>query len=354
MRINREVFRRLKQCRGGANEIAVLNALAYHDLPNGEIRPHLDALAEVALISARSVMRALDFLEENGFISIVRQRAKGNVYRLLKSDTQSHSKVTHSHIPEAPNVTHSHPECDTQSPDNVTHSHFATYEEAVKEEAVRKSHDLASDDADSRTDPPAASPPPDPPKPPATKSKSKSRPNGQSDACRRVYAAYPKKVEPGDFAKAWRQKSAEIDEADLERRCLDALAWQIPYYGWNDPSSDDYPYRKHPASWLRAEKYDDERPADCVTDEFGDIQRRPQPVRLRSGGKRDPFDGAKEWLSKRKYGQGAEDPLATLRRTLTDLRQVLGPIADRIETLPGRQLRLSLPDEAVDVLEFDR
>ncbi|HLK57180.1 MAG TPA: tetratricopeptide repeat protein, partial [Chthonomonadaceae bacterium] len=62
---------------------------------------------------------------------------------------------------------------------------------------------------------------------------------------------------------------------------------------------------------------------------------------------------SREWLAVTLWPD-SDDPLATLRRTLTDLRQALGPVEDYIETLPGRKIRLALPDDAIDVLKFDR
>ena len=66
------------------------------------------------------------------------------------------------------------------------------------------------------------------------------------------WKAYPKKVGKGDARKAWKQKKPDL------QKCLDALAWQVKLPQWEREEGQYIPY---PGSWLRAERWDDERKA---------------------------------------------------------------------------------------------
>jgi predicted ATPase/class 3 adenylate cyclase/DNA-binding SARP family transcriptional activator len=62
----------------------------------------------------------------------------------------------------------------------------------------------------------------------------------------------------------------------------------------------------------------------------------------------------RDWLSGQLWPESPESQTrANLRRSLTDLRQALGPEADRLHSPSARTLRLALEGAAVDVLAFD-
>lgn len=73
-----------------------------------------------------------------------------------------------------------------------------------------------------------------------------------SEAFAKFWQAYPRKTGKGQAIKAW-------PGDDLIEPILAALAWQVPT--WRDPQ-----YIKHPATWLRARCWEDER------------QERPAPT----------------------------------------------------------------------------
>lgn len=70
----------------------------------------------------------------------------------------------------------------------------------------------------------------------------------------RFWNAYPKRVAKKDARKAW----ADLDPnpATVDRMLI-ALAWQCQQPAW---TKDDGQYVPYPASWLRAERWDDEAP----------------------------------------------------------------------------------------------
>lgn len=72
------------------------------------------------------------------------------------------------------------------------------------------------------------------------------------DRFARFWVAYPKKVAKADARKAW--LALAPDEA-LLGRMVSALAWQRLTPQW---SRDDGQYIPYPATWLRAERWDDE------------------------------------------------------------------------------------------------
>lgn len=61
---------------------------------------------------------------------------------------------------------------------------------------------------------------------------------------------YPRRVAKGDARKAWEKLKPS---PDLEAQMLAALEWQRGQ--WDDPR-----YIPYPASWLRAERWEDEPP----------------------------------------------------------------------------------------------
>ena len=67
------------------------------------------------------------------------------------------------------------------------------------------------------------------------------------------WAAYPRKTAKGDARKAW--DGARRRVPDLLARSLVALGWQCRQSQW---CRDDGAYVPYPATWLRAERWDDE------------------------------------------------------------------------------------------------
>ena len=70
----------------------------------------------------------------------------------------------------------------------------------------------------------------------------------------RFWHAYPRRTAKGTARKAW-QKLAP--DAALVERILEALVWQTRQSDW---LRDNGTYIPYPASWLRAERWDDEAP----------------------------------------------------------------------------------------------
>jgi hypothetical protein len=69
------------------------------------------------------------------------------------------------------------------------------------------------------------------------------------------YTAYPRHEAKRDAHKAWGQMGcAGIPLQTL----LDALHWQIPLRGWDDPAK--FLYIPLPATYLRGARWEDERP----------------------------------------------------------------------------------------------
>lgn len=69
----------------------------------------------------------------------------------------------------------------------------------------------------------------------------------------RFWDAYPRKVGKGDALKAWEQ--LDPDETLVEAM-LDGLAWQREQLAWTKDGGEFIP---HPATWLRAKRWLDER-----------------------------------------------------------------------------------------------
>lgn len=67
------------------------------------------------------------------------------------------------------------------------------------------------------------------------------------------WAAYPRRVAKKEARKAW----AQVDGAAHLDAILSALAWQVAQPSW---TKDDGAFVPHPATWLRGERWDDERP----------------------------------------------------------------------------------------------
>ena len=68
----------------------------------------------------------------------------------------------------------------------------------------------------------------------------------------RFWHAYPRRTAKGDARKAWAKLAPE---AALVERILEALVWQTRQPDWLRDGGTYIPY---PASWLRAERWDDE------------------------------------------------------------------------------------------------
>ena len=70
----------------------------------------------------------------------------------------------------------------------------------------------------------------------------------------RFWAAYPRRDSKKEARKAWAQMNPPEELVD---RMLVALAWQAPVNRWD---ADKRGFAPYPASWLRGERWDDERP----------------------------------------------------------------------------------------------
>jgi hypothetical protein len=80
----------------------------------------------------------------------------------------------------------------------------------------------------------------------------------------KFWEAYPRKTAKGQALKVW-------PGDELTDRILAALAWQVPT--WGDPT-----YIKHPATWLNAKCWEDEKPSTPSA-----TYRQPQQTSLRVG-----------------------------------------------------------------------
>ena len=67
------------------------------------------------------------------------------------------------------------------------------------------------------------------------------------------WTRYPRRVARKDAQKAWAQVNGD-DAIDV---ILDALAWQTTQAAW---TKDDGAFVPYPATWLRGERWTDERP----------------------------------------------------------------------------------------------
>jgi hypothetical protein len=76
-------------------------------------------------------------------------------------------------------------------------------------------------------------------------------PENDPDFCR-FWDAYPKRVSKKDARIAWKKLAPTPATVD---RMLAALAWQCRQAAWLRDGGQFIPY---PASWLRAERWDDE------------------------------------------------------------------------------------------------
>ena len=94
---------------------------------------------------------------------------------------------------------------------------------------------------------PSPSPSPSP-LPNAKPQKSPSAPEGFDE----FWQAYPKKVSKGDAMKAWQKNKPDLQTV------LNTLAWQKKSSEWTKDGGQFIP---HPASYLNAQKYHDEKPA---------------------------------------------------------------------------------------------
>lgn len=70
---------------------------------------------------------------------------------------------------------------------------------------------------------------------------------------RRFWAAYPRRVAKKEARKAWAQICPTSEQVDA---MIAALAWQVRQPAW----TRGHEFIPHPASWLRAERWEDEPP----------------------------------------------------------------------------------------------
>ena len=93
-----------------------------------------------------------------------------------------------------------------------------------------------------------------------------------SEGFLKFWEAYPRKTAKGQALKAWPGDG-------LAEKILAALSWQVPTWG-------EIQYVKHPATWLNARCWEDEKPTASST-----AQRQPQQASLRIGHTRaEDFD----------------------------------------------------------------
>lgn len=85
-----------------------------------------------------------------------------------------------------------------------------------------------------------------------------------SEGFLKFWEAYPRKTAKGQALKAW-------PGDELAEKILAALSWQVPTWG-------EIQYVKHPATWLNARCWEDEKPATSQT-----VRRQPQQASLRIG-----------------------------------------------------------------------
>jgi hypothetical protein len=87
------------------------------------------------------------------------------------------------------------------------------------------------------------------------------------------WSAYPRKVGKGDAQKAW---AALPPDGDLLGKILTAVKWQAGREEW---TRDGGRYVPHPATWLRAERWLDERATPPPgEDEYGEVESGPVSV----------------------------------------------------------------------------
>lgn len=67
---------------------------------------------------------------------------------------------------------------------------------------------------------------------------------------------YPRRCAKAEAKKAWTQvlKRNKMSPDELLAKCADALSWQVNQPGWQKDGGQYIPY---PASYLRAEQFDD-------------------------------------------------------------------------------------------------
>lgn len=70
----------------------------------------------------------------------------------------------------------------------------------------------------------------------------------------RFWNAYPRRVGKKDARQAWTKLQPDVAMVD---RMIETLGWQCQQPQW---LKDDGIYVPHPATWLRAERFNDEQP----------------------------------------------------------------------------------------------
>ena len=89
----------------------------------------------------------------------------------------------------------------------------------------------------------------------------------QASGFDRFWQAYPRRQSKKDARKAW---DTINPSAALVETILTALTWQVKQPQW---TKDDGAYVPYPASWLRAERWDDECPASLRSARLGERVR---------------------------------------------------------------------------------
>lgn len=98
----------------------------------------------------------------------------------------------------------------------------------------------------------------------AVSSRSK-KPVEPTEGFLKFWEAYPRKTAKGQALKAW-------PGDELAEKILAALSWQVPTWG-------EIQYVKHPATWLNARCWEDEKPSQSA----GPLFSRPQTRDVRHG-----------------------------------------------------------------------
>ena len=225
---------RIANAGGGPTEESLMKAIARHDWEHPGEPISLPELASLSRISRPTVARILPVLVKAQLVQPIKSAGKSSVYKILD-------------VPEAA-VAQEQP--DLEPADHCEDPEILTVPEATAKAKPSKTR----------------------PRPKATVT--------ESEAFRTFYREYPLKKSPDRAWTAWRQAVCRIgDEEELLRRCLDVLAWLIPFEEFDGARKTYCPY---PASWLNDGGYKEDRPAECRADEWGNIQPKRKPEQMRS------------------------------------------------------------------------
>lgn len=223
----------LRDDRLGAVEIAVYAGIAVHaELATGEAHPAKSTLARYAGISERGVFKALQNLCSAGYVRVEQRPGRASVYVLLPPPELLLPRHDVPPTPAPPAGVPRHHVPDTLAP-------RATEQEPRHQEP---------DDESQGTNTPAAAQQGSllPAAPAAVITERRGAWDLYFDA---FWDAYPRKVGKLDARKAWQQaKRLGVDPAAV-------IAGARAYAA--DPNRDDT-YTAHPATWLRAGRWDDD------------------------------------------------------------------------------------------------